>query len=261
MSNDARQRQELADKIRKSHTRSSRKFQVATALIVSLGVVASLAALYWFQSAPESDSAAALAPAHATEDYGFEITQAVLAGDASTGESDDPASRVQVFADFLCDSCRLFHDESGAFLTEQVASGAISLTYHPAAFLTRPSADDYSGRAANAAACVADEAGLLAYVTMHELLLEHQPVGDAPAPSDTELVGFAAEAGAPDAARCIDDRTFTPWVGEATQAAIDAGVTETPTVRVDGLSVLKSQDGKTTMPGQAELEYAIGATQ
>lgn len=259
MGDGAQQRQELADKIRQSHLQSSRKLKVVTLLTVSFGVIACLAALYWFQFGPAGEAAGAVAPNNATDDYGFELTQAILEGDDTGTEPVEGTPRIQVYEDFLCESCKIFHEETGGFLTDQVTIGAITLSYHPFAFLLTQSTDEYSQRATNAAVCVADEAGVIAYVTMHGLLLEHQPAEGGPGLSDDELIEFASESGASDASACIEDRKFTPWVEEAAEAGLDSGVKETPTVRVDGLSVIKSVDGRTTMPGEPELEYAIGA--
>lgn len=259
MDDGTQQRQELADKIRQSHLQSSRKLKVVTLLLVSFGVVACLAALYWFQLGPAGESSGAIAPDNATDDYGFEITQAILEGEATGAEPLEGTPRVQVYEDFLCDSCKIFHEETGGFLREQVSSGEITLSYHPFSFLLTQSTDEYSQRATNAAVCVADEAGVMAYITMHGLLLEHQPATGGAGLTNEELIKFASEAGANDTAACIEDQKFTPWVEEATQAGLDSGVKETPTVRVDGLSVIKSENGRTTMPGKAELEYAIGA--
>lgn len=257
MSDGAQQRQELADKIRQSHLQSSRKLKIGSLLLVSFGVIACLFALYWFQLGSAGEASGAVVPDNATEDYGFELTQAIFDGEDPDAAPVEGTPRVQVYEDFLCESCKVFHEETGGFLTEQVSSGAITLSYHPFAFLLTQSTDEYSQRATNAAVCVADEAGVMAYATMHDLLLEHQPAEGGPGLTDEELIEFASEAGADNVADCIEDREFTPWIEEAMQAGLDAGVKETPTVRVDGLSVIKSGDGGTTMPGEAELEYAI----
>ncbi|MGF3054598.1 DsbA family protein [Microbacterium sp. YY-03] len=249
----AEQRRELADKIRSDHQRSTRKLQILTTSIVILGMVAAAGSVLWLRATTASDEAEVTAPQHATDDYGFMFT---LDGE---GEAPTEATRVDVYEDFLCSTCKVFQDRTGAFLTDQAQSGTIALVYHPLAFLKNEAGDDYSLRAANAAACVADVAGPSAYAAMHGLLLVNQPAYDQPGLTDEQLASFATEVGATDVADCIAERTFGPWVEAATQAALRADVHETPTVRVDGMGVVKSDDGVVTIPGEAEIRFAIEA--
>lgn len=261
MSDGAQHRQELADKIRSSHLRSSRKLRVTTVLLVSLGVVGCFSALMWFQLRPTFEASIVKIPANATDDYGFLLTKALLSGEELDANATSDVVQVKVYEDYLCDSCKIFHDETGGFLVEQVTNGSISLSYHPFAFLLNQSTDEYSQRATNAAVCVADESGVPAYAAMHDLLLKNQPAVGGPGLTDEELVDLAAEVGVEDVASCITEQRFTPWVEEATQAALNADVSGTPTVRVNGLSIVKTDNGRNTMPGAAEIQYAIEAQQ
>lgn len=256
MSNDAH-RQALADKIRGDHKRSSTKLRTTLTVVTSLCLVVGVAGVAWTQFTPAADNETPVAaPQNATDEYGFELTQALLTGDKNAAASAHP---VGLYEDFLCDTCSIFHAETGDYLTEQVRAGTISLTYYPFSFLLKQSTDEYSQRATNAAVCVADEAGVVAYAHMHDLLLEHQPAQGGAGLTDDELIEFAAESGANDAADCITNRTFTPWVEEAAEAALRADVAETPTIRVNGVNVVKVSGDHTSMPGTAELQYAIEA--
>ncbi|WP_170931424.1 thioredoxin domain-containing protein [Aeromicrobium sp. PE09-221] len=211
----------------------------------------------WLQLRGTADEQGDIAvPEHATDDYGFMLTPDLVTG---TDTGDVPPVNVQVFEDFLCPSCKAFHEESGAFLAEQVASGTISLTYQPFTFLLEASTDEYAQRAANAAACVADDAGVVAYAAMHDLLLQHQPAEGGPGLSDDQLLDFATQAGADDIAACIEERTFAPWVERALEAGRAADVTTTPTVRIGGMDVVRSTDGAESIPGPEELQFAIEA--
>lgn len=261
MSEGVQQRQELADQIRNRHRHSSRKLRVATLVSVSIGVVACVFALFWVQLRPTVAATIVKTPSHATEDYGFLVTQSVLVGEDTSTEPDPALPVVQLFDDFLCESCRVFHEETGGFLTDEVANGTITLSLHPFSFLHTQSVDEYSQRATNAAVCAADEAGVRAYLTMHKLLLQNQPAQGGSGHSNDRLIEFAAEAGAANASECIEGRTFTPWVEEATRAAFDADVTQTPTVRIGGNNIVRSENGRISMPGEAELKYAIEAQQ
>lgn len=263
MNDDTAQRQALADKIRSDHKRRGNKLRTTLAVVTSLCVVAGVVGFAWMQLNPATDDvdappASATAPQHATAEYGFELTQALLTGNENASTA---ALSVGLYEDFLCGTCSIFHDETGGYLSEQVELGAISLTYYPFSFLLNQSTDEYSQRAANAAACVADQSGVVSYAKMHDLLLEHQPAQGGAGLTDEKLIEFAADAGATDASECITERTFTPWVEEAMNAAIQADVSETPTVRVNGVNVVKVSGDRTTMPGTAELQYAIEALQ
>lgn len=249
-------RKALAARIRQEHQRGSGKKGLGVKALVAGLVIAACAALVWFQllsSERSADNAAV--PQYATDSYGFVLTAENTDADSTAAE----ASLVPVvlYEDFLCASCGVFHEQADTLLSSQVADGTISLEYRPFAFLASASGDEYSQRAANAAVCVADLAGVPAFVTMHDLLFDHQPAPGATGPNDAELTAFAETAGAADAASCITERTFDGWVAQALNAAVDAGVSSTPTVWVDGVPIVKSTDGRESMPGPEELQFMI----
>lgn len=251
MSEDDRSesRQALADRIREEHRHGTGRSKLGFKVLVVVIAVVAVAAALWVQFAsPDDESDEATAPRNSTEGYGFVH---------SASEDADPPITVTIYEDFLCDSCQLFHEEAGEYLEAQVAAGAIAVEYRPISFLVNASTDEYSQRAANAAACVADLSGVEAFINMHDLLLDHQPEHGGAGLSDDELIDFAAQAGADDAASCITDRTFDDWVSQTLDAAIAEEVTSTPTIRVNGLTILRSVNGKEVMPGLEELQYAI----
>ncbi|WP_449276913.1 DsbA family protein [Leucobacter sp. GX24907] len=252
MGEGAVDRRELADKIRNDHLHGHGKRRAARIAFVAVFAVACVGALAWFQLRSGGD---AEAPEHANSEYGFVLTPELAGGDAP---EDDPVD-VDLYEDFLCSSCKIFQEQSGDFLAEQVADGVITLTYHPIAFLNSASTDDYARRAANAAACVADQAGVAAYASMHDLLLKHQPEQGGEGLSNVRLIELAKKAGADDIDGCVEDMTFEPWGEEALDAAAAADVSSTPTVRVEGATVVRSTDGEESMPGPDELEFAIEA--
>lgn len=256
MDDRVEQRQAIADRIRLEHRQSTRRKRVMTSVFVVVGVLACAAALLWIPFQAASDDSV-VEPENATDTFGFTVTPELVSGDTS---NDSPIP-VSLYEDFLCPSCSVFHNESGAFLSEQIASGTISLTYHPFTFLLENSTDEYTQRAANAAVCVGDDAGALAYAKMHDLLMQNQPEQGGAGLTDEQLVEYGVEAGAEDIADCVEDRTFTPWVEEALAAGQKAGITTTPTVQVAGKTVVRSTDGRESMPGPAEIEFAIEASQ
>lgn len=249
------QRQELANSIRTKHRKESQRQKMVLAILVTVGVLMSAAALVWLQLRPsEGDAAEVLSPQNATEDYGFMLTADLL----SEGVNPNPdATEIKIYEDFLCPSCEVFHEESGGYLNEQLAAGNIRVTYHPIAFLVSASTDEYSQRATNAAVCVADQAGVVAYAAMHALLMENQPAQGGPGLTDEQLIAFGAQAGADDITDCVANRTFDPWIEAALKEAKRVDVTGTPTIRIDGSNVIRSQNGKESVPGPAELAFVL----
>lgn len=254
MSDGAAQRQALADKIRGEHARSSRRRRNTAITLTLVGLLVGAAVMVWLSVQPPPDDGSVAEPANASAGYGFTLTPQLAGGADVPPESTTPVS---IYEDYLCPSCKIFHDETGNWLTEQVVAGNISVTYHPFTFLLTQSTDEYAQRAANAAVCVADHAGVPAYVTMHGLLLTNQPAQGGAGLTDEQLIEFATQAGADDISSCVADRTFEPWVEKALEAGIAADVSSTPTIRVAGLNVVRSHDGQESMPGVEELQFAL----
>lgn len=243
-------RQALADKIRNEHLHGNRRRGVVNKLGLVTAAVILCGAVLWIQLAgAQSTGSAADAPRNATADYGF-------LADGET-ETERPPTPVVIYEDFLCSSCSLFHEQTSQYLSEQVAAGAITLEYRPFAFLVNASPNEYSQRAANAAACVGDLGGTGAFVAMHSKLLANQPEHGAAGPNDEQLIEFAKDAGVEDAESCITDRRFDDWVSKALNAAVASGVSVTPTIHVGDLEVVREDNGQESMPGVAELQFAI----
>lgn len=257
---EAEQRRQMADGIRQNHRKDAQHQRIVLAIVVVVGVLATASFLMWTQLRPSlgEGAAAVVAPANATDDYGFTLTSDV----ASDGEQSSTGPvEVKIYEDFLCPSCKVFFEESGGFLDEQVAAGSISLTYYPIAFLVTASSDEYSQRASNAAVCVGDQAGVAAYASMHALLMQNQPEQGGAGLTDEQLIAYGSEAGAADITECVTDRTFEPWLEQALKEAQRLDVTGTPTVRIDDVNIVKSDNGQESIPGPDELAFAIEAAQ
>ena len=155
----------------------------------------------------------------------------IVTGTAEAGPT------VSVYFDYLCPACRSFEEANGQWLAGLRGAGDIALEYKPISILDRYSSTQYSTRAANAAACVADTSPD-AFPDFHDAMFAAQPAeGGAGLPNE-QLVDIAVTAGADATVEdCITDGTFTSWVANATDAASKAGVQGTPTVLVDGVMV------------------------
>lgn len=156
------------------------------------------------------------------------------AGALVVGKADAPVT-VAVYLDYLCPYCGRFEAANAAELERLTAAGTMRLELHPLAFLDRLSAGTrYSTRSANAIATVGDAAPdrVLAF---NRALYERQPAEGGPGLTDDEIAAIAAGVGVDPA---VTDRfrhgTFEPWVIAATAAAVDGGITGTPTVRING---------------------------
>ncbi|BDZ55699.1 DsbA family protein [Agromyces marinus] len=152
-------------------------------------------------------------------------------------------ANIVVFVDYLCPFCGLFEQTNGETMRTMVEQGAATLEVHPIAILTNKSAGtQYSLRAANAAACVAEKSPE-AFFDFNALMFENQPEELSAGLTDDEIFAIASEAGAAASVEnCIEDVRFKDWVQDATERALTQpipnsdlpSITGTPTVLVNG---------------------------
>lgn len=173
-------------------------------------------------------------------------TPAIKAGGEPTATVPDDSGTVAnivTYIDYLCPFCGQFETTNSEAMRTMVESGAATLEIHPIAILTNKSAGtQYSLRAANAAACVADLSPA-AFFDYNALLFENQPEEGSVGLANSDLKKLATEAGAASSVgACIDDVRFKAWVQDATTRALTGpipnseltSVTGTPTVLVNG---------------------------
>ncbi len=176
-----------------------------------------------------------------------ETTPAVAADEppVATEERDDVV-QIRVYQDYLCPFCGEFETANGEYIDGLLEDGVATIEYHPVSFLDRLSlGEQYSTRAANAAACVA-EAAPDAFHDWNRLMYENQPAENTEGLTDDELIDIASQAGVDTNAafsECIESVQFEGWVERATQdAQLEPGpsgedgieITGTPTVIVNG---------------------------
>jgi len=165
---------------------------------------------------------------------------------ATVPDGSGTVADIRVYLDYLCPFCGSFELTNSEQISQWVESGAATVEVHPISILTSKSAGtQYSLRAANAAACVADSSpnDFLAY---NQILFENQPVEGTAGLSDEDLIGLVDEAGVsenvPAITECIDETSFKSWVLAATERALSGPIpnsslekiTGTPTVLVNG---------------------------
>ncbi|MFC5503175.1 DsbA family protein [Lysinimonas soli] len=152
---------------------------------------------------------------------------------------------IKVYVDYLCPNCGTFEQKNGEQLRAWVKSGAATVEIHPIAILTTKSAGtQYSLRAANAAACVA-EYSPDHFFDFNDALFVDQPKEGTAGLDDSALIARARSAGVTDigqVGKCITDHRFRGWVQGATTRALDGpipgadikAVASTPTIIVNG---------------------------
>lgn len=215
------------------------------------------------------------APSTASDEGGIPVS---AAGVGETG-ADDVV--VTIYFDFMCPYCGQFDEANSADLEALAAEDGVTIDYRPISFLDAQSkGTNYSSRAANAAAVVADQDGehFSAFVTG---LYENQPSEGSTGLSDDEIRDIAVEAGVPAAVAdtftdtvegtytVADDetektgtwRTFAAWVAAATnQMRLDMGERfGTPTVLIDGEKWPGEGGDAGALYVQGELKAAVEA--
>lgn len=143
---------------------------------------------------------------------------------------------IQLYVDYLCDACGQFAESNGEQLRSWAESGAATLEIHPVALLTTKSAGtQYSVRAANAAACVADLSPDH-YLDFHDALLRDQPEEGSEGLSDEQILDRAEAAGVTalgQIRRCVDERRYRDWVKDATARALEGPIPNSAVAKLE----------------------------
>ncbi len=229
MSKNARTREKAAA-VRAAQARAQRTRRWTVVVVAALVVAVIVGGATWYasqdptgQSSTSRSGTSGGAPSGADE-YGVVV-----------GESDAPTTAV-IYEDFQCPVCKAFEDATMQQVNAGIADGKIRVEYRIVSFLDDASENQYSSRAANAAAAVLDVAGVEAFKEFHDTLYANQPAEGTAGPENDQLVEWAVEAGADRAevSQAIDDGSFDQWVVDATDAMSKDGVTGTPTIVIDG---------------------------
>ena len=161
----------------------------------------------------------------------------------------DGVPAISIFLDYSCPACAQFEAAYAPILRTWLENGTATVEYHPLSFRDAQTAGTrYATRAANAAACVANQEPD-AFFDFNTLMFDNQPVApERYELTDQQMVDIGAASGVQDLeslTTCIEDETFSNWVGQATARAMSTGpvpvknseialVTGTPSVLVNG---------------------------
>ncbi|HXH34869.1 MAG TPA: thioredoxin domain-containing protein [Plantibacter sp.] len=194
-------------------------------------------------SATPTDSAAAETPA----------PEATPETDATPAAQD---IKIAVYQDFLCPYCGQFETTNAEQVGGWLQAGAATYTVHPLATLSNLSlGTQYSLRASNAAACVA-EYSPNDFFAFNTALFENQPKENTEGLTDTELKSIAkgvVSGGEKKINTCIDEGTYKSWVKDATDKARSGPLPGTDVAKVEGTpTILVNGKQYTGSPTDAE---------
>jgi protein-disulfide isomerase len=149
---------------------------------------------------------------------------------------------VDVYADFQCPICARFETEFGPALTAMAKAGEIKYVVHMMSFLDINLGNDSSARSSNAAACAADAGKFLEY---HAAVFAVQPAEEGVGYTDAQLTEAAKTAGITGPAQttwkqCTSSGQHTQYVTDVATTSGKAGVTGTPTLKLDGKDITKT---------------------
>ena len=252
MSESREAARERARELRAQHAKRDRRRQIgifagivggviAAALIITVVLISSVPPQTRGPQNMASDGIKIGTDFTATRTPALRIGEAPVASQPNASDVVD----IQVYYDYLCPNCGAFEERNGAQLRAWIETGAATVEYHPIAIFTAKSnGTQYSLRAANAVACVA-ELSPDEFFAFHEALFADQPEENTNAYDDATLVRIARDAGVTsmgNVEKCIEDLRFRTWVNEATQRALAgpiagtdvASIASTPTIIVNG---------------------------
>jgi protein-disulfide isomerase len=184
--------------------------------VVVAGIVLAISTGIGIQALRSASGGAVVRPPFAAAD-----------GAVTRGASTAKVSVVE-YGDFQCPHCAEFQRTVGSTIDRLVADGTIRFGYVPMAFL-----GPESELASNAAYCAGAQGRFWPY---HDELFANQAAENSGALTTSSLTAFGATAGVTGVAfdRCVESKTYVPFVERITTLASQRGITSTPTVLIDG---------------------------
>jgi protein-disulfide isomerase len=244
---------ELRDAQRKQEKRNRVLLQGGIVLVV-LAVIAGVAFILTSAIRPPAPGPMNMASDGIVVGSELEVVEspALAAGASPVATPVDPnVPNIRIYVDYLCPVCGQFEKANAEQLATWAENGTATVEYHPIAILTgRSAGSQYSLRAANAAACVANFAPN-SFFAFNTLMFENQPEQGTEGHSDDDLKKIVTKAIKTDAetagaskssiASCIDGSSYKTWVQSATDRATTEAVPNssldkvkaTPTVLVN----------------------------
>ena len=166
-------------------------------------------------------------------------TPVTLAAERSIGKADAPVT-LELWTDFQCPVCGQFaRTVEPALVSTYVTPGTLRIVHHDAAFQGARSDSPYdeSVEAAAGARCAADQAG---YWPFHDWVFANQSGENKGAFAADRLTSMASAAGLDVTAwkACVATGTQQTASKAETAQAVAAGVQATPTMRINGPTIV-----------------------
>lgn len=215
-----------------ARAKRTQRIVIVGAIVLAVVVLGVFGTIFVSQLGKGSSNGSAAIPPNATADRSGII---VNPGKAAQG-----APTVELFFDYQCPICKQFEGAFGPTLSSMADKGEINLVYRTLTFMDGNLRNDSSDKAGIAAAC-ADNVS--AYSAYHNAVFAGQPATEGPGYTAEQLrVSFAGTAGITGSSltafqACYDSRATASFVDGTNEAAAKAGVTSTPTLRVNGTTI------------------------
>jgi protein-disulfide isomerase len=208
--------------VREQLARERRRRRTMWTTIIAVAVLVIAGGIGYGVYASQHESSFATPPGSADNGTGFAV-------------GNGPAT-VDIYEDFICPHCKEFEDASGSAVDQLGSRGKARVVYHPIAILDGSSSTNYSTRSAAASACAGADGKFREYA---KALFAQQPSEGSAGLSDDQLVQIGTSIGLSESSfgTCVRDGTYKSWVQHVTDEASAAGVTGTPTVKVNGEQV------------------------
>jgi protein-disulfide isomerase len=184
---------------------------------IALAAVAVVAAVGFVIQSSRSNAGGVVAPRHALGTGGGEML----------GSADAPVL-LEEYGDFQCPACRRFQADVSPTIANLVRRGTVRFAFHQFAFLGPESI-----AASNASECAGDRGKFWPF---HDALYAMTFAENSGYLSTDRLLSAGRQLGLTDRAfqACVRDGTYAGWVRQVTDQGSATGISQTPTIFVNG---------------------------
>lgn len=211
------ERRARAEQLKAEREAAARASERRTRLLIAVAVVAAIALVAVAVVATRSGTG---------ENAAVPLGVEAPGGGAPFGD-DSAAVVMDEWVDFACPACKTFNDNLSPTVNEQVEAGELQVVYHPLSFLGAG-----SQRAANAFGCAVDQGLTHEY---YDALFTIQDASDDPFTNDN-LIDLGRQIGieSDEFEACVTGGDYDGWVANVAESQVEAGVTGTPTIFLNG---------------------------